>query len=64
MGWMESDRGAGVARCSAAALGPVWLLRVMSVTFSFTSKGLEPFCFRRPRTTVQSDAVAELREIT
>lgn len=43
-------------------LVPVVLLRVIFVTFSVTSKGLDPFSFRRPNTTVHSDATGELWE--
>lgn len=45
---------------STATLVVVTLLSVMLVTLSLTSKGLEPFWLRRPRTTVQSDATGGL----
>lgn len=54
MGWAD--------RSSTATLDPVRLLRVMFVTFSVTSKGLDPFWFKRPKTTVHSEATGELRE--
>ena len=57
------DRVGWAARCSTATLDPVRLLRVIFVTFSVTSKGLDPFWFKRPKTTVHSDAAGELWEV-
>lgn len=42
-------------------LEPLTLLTVMFVTFTVTSKGLDPFWVKRPRTTVQSEATGGLR---
>lgn len=45
-----------VANCRSATLLPVKLLMVMKVTLREISKGLLPFCVRRPKITVQSEA--------
>ena len=60
MGWMYTVRFGWVDSCSTAMLDPVRLLRVMFVTLSDTSKGFDPFCLKRPNTTVHSDATGEL----
>lgn len=49
-----------MASCKTATLLPVTLLIVKFATFIETSLGLEPFWFRRPRITVQSEALRDL----
>lgn len=60
IGWMKFVRFGAMASCKTATLLPVTLLNVRFATFIETSLGLEPFWFRRPRTTVQSEALLDL----
>ncbi len=50
------------ASCKTATLSPVPLLIVRLSTFIETSLGLEPIWFRRPRITVQSEALVDLNK--
>lgn len=43
-------------------LDPVRLLRVMFTILKDCSKGFDPFCFRRPNTTVYSDVLTALEK--
>lgn len=50
------------ANCKTATFSPVPLLSVIFTTFVETSVESEPFWFRRPRITVQWEALVDLKE--